>query len=1211
MRIAALIPLFLVLFTGCRDSFNPESDADEDGYEIGEDCDDDDPFINPGADELCDGVDNDCDGEIDDAVRVTYYADSDGDGYGGTQFTQDACEQPDGYVDNGDDCDDLEAASYPGGTEVCDAVDNNCDGIIDEGFNTAWFPDSDGDGFGNPDVPIHDCDGGTGLVDNNDDCNDANADAFPGGTETCDGQDEDCDGSPDNGLDITVFVDLDGDGYGENGTEYVDCQLGETGSAVNGDCDDTNADINPGATEVCDREDNNCDGNIDEVGLGTWYQDSDGDLFGDSAVSQEACDQPIGFVATSTDCDDENGDTFPGASEVCDGLDNNCDGNADEGVGNIFYVDDDSDGWGDDDDVDVGCVLPPGFATQGGDCDDDEPAANPGLPEVCDLIDNNCNGAIDEDGLSTWFLDSDADGFGANASASAACEAPSASHTIVGDDCDDTDANNFPGNAEACDGKDNDCDTTVDEEVTITVFADVDGDGYGDPDQSAERCSDGGGFVLDDTDCDDSDSSSSPEGDEICDGADNNCDGGVDEGVTVSLYTDSDDDDHGSGFTRDGCSPGSSESAVDDDCDDTDDTVYPGAVDVPGDGIDQDCIGGDALLPLGEVCYGDTSVLTLGKMIEGSIDTSDQTGGPRGTNFHFDDHEIALEAGTTYTVSMWSETADTFIYVLDDSCAVVDLSDDGAVSDFNSALSFTAGSDTVYTVIAATFDDADLGTYRLRVSEGDAAASCLDEDRVIGLGEEVVFSLGSTSPTNGPVSGAAYRAYGLWLEAGEELSLQATGSGMPAYLAILDDSCAVIADDDGVSYTDNARLGFSAPDSGIYTIVAGTDTAGSTGSMTLHTAKGRIGYNCFGDSARATVPRLYDAVELSGGDSSTGGPLGSGYTWDDYEVVAGPRNGIYAHGVSPELELHIEAYDEDCSPMASDLEDIHTYSDSRGLHASPEDWAQIVTFGVSADSPGVTGRHVLSLAAAAPWDTCGVDSRGITVGESVHEHLTSTDPETSPHTSEAWDDYELYLQEGERIVLTAGSDDDDIALAVLDDFCTVLASNNDSGVGNSALIDFTAPTSGMYTIAVSNELVWIWDVEYWLQVSPAPLESSCWSDDLAMPVGGGTYDGTLDGTTDEIGQRTYWGDHYQDDVNIWLAAGQEVQIDMTSAIDTYLYLLDDDCTSVASDDDGGSGTDSRITYTAPTSGVYTIVGTTYLDEVTGNYSITTTSLTDF
>jgi uncharacterized repeat protein (TIGR01451 family) len=370
------------------------------------DCDDNDAAINPAATEVCDGIDNNCSGLIDDADpaitgQSTWYADADGDGYGDANVSTLACTQPTGYVANNTDCDDNDAAINPAATEVCDGIDNNCSGLIDDADpaitgQSTWYADADGDGYGDANVSTLACTQPTGYVANNTDCDDNDAAINPAATEVCDGIDNNCSGLIDDADPAitgqsTWYADADGDGYGDANVSTLACTQPTGYVANNTDCDDSDAAINPGATEVCDGIDNNCSGLIDDAdpaitGQSTWYADADGDGYGDANVSTLACTQPTGYVANNTDCDDNDAAINPGATEVCDGIDNNCSGLIDDADPAItgqstWYADQDGDGLGDPNTVLLACTQPAGYVDN---ADDDCPLNPLPIGSACD-----------------------------------------------------------------------------------------------------------------------------------------------------------------------------------------------------------------------------------------------------------------------------------------------------------------------------------------------------------------------------------------------------------------------------------------------------------------------------------------------------------------------------------------------------------------------------------------------------------------------------------------------------------------------------------------------------------------------------------------------------------------------------------------------------------------------------------------------------------
>jgi hypothetical protein len=237
---------------------------------------------------------------------------------------------------------------------------------------------------------------------------------------------------------------------GDSNPSNVDAD--QDGYPADEDCDDNNPDIHPGAEEICNGMDDDCDGltddeddSVDPSSQSDWYRDADNDGFGDESDQVSACEAPAWYVEESAmgfDCDDTDSAYHPGAeeSDCTDPNDYNCDGS-------VAYEDADADGF-------PACE----------DCNDADAEVNPDAVEICNEIDDDCDGAIDDDDESLdmetatwWFADGDADGFGDADTSTLLCEMPFG-YVADDTDCDDSAAGTYPGADEYCDGVDTDCD---------------------------------------------------------------------------------------------------------------------------------------------------------------------------------------------------------------------------------------------------------------------------------------------------------------------------------------------------------------------------------------------------------------------------------------------------------------------------------------------------------------------------------------------------------------------------------------------------------------------------------------------------------------------------------------------------------------------------------------------------------------------------------
>ena len=522
-------------------------DDDNDGDPDAEDCAPTDPDVRHGATEICNGKDDDCSGVMDDG-----FVNTDGDNL---PDCLDLDDDNDGDPDSSD-CAPLVQSVSKTAAELCDGKDNDCDSATDEGFadidadTLADCLDADDDGDGDPDVA---------------DCAPTDRLAYHGAAELCNGKDDDCDGAIDEG-----FANTDGDSR----ADCVDPDDDNDGDPDSSDCAPTDLSISSLLPELCDGKDNNCTGTADET-----FSDTDLDAEADCVDMDDDDDGKLDGADNCplvSNADQANADN-DAQGDLCDSdADNDGLGNGGDNcptTANPTQLDSDQDKLGDacdpDDDGDG--------ALDGDDCKPTNALIHPLAAEKCDLVDNNCNDAIDEgfgdvdgDGIGDC-LDSDDDADGDPDIFDCAPNDKFISHFAtevcngVDENCDSLADEGFPDfdldGAANCVDDDDDGDGVPDlvDNCPIaknTDQADPDGDGKGNP---CDLDDDNDG-TADAQDCAPTNPLVSPTAVEACDGVDNNCKQGVDEGFTntdgdtQANCVDLDDDNDGDADTLD-CSP--------------------------------------------------------------------------------------------------------------------------------------------------------------------------------------------------------------------------------------------------------------------------------------------------------------------------------------------------------------------------------------------------------------------------------------------------------------------------------------------------------------------------------------------------------------------------------------------------------------------------------------------------------------------------------
>jgi ELWxxDGT repeat protein len=431
-------------------------------------------------------------------VNTFYYRDADGDGYGDEGNKIEVCFPVSGYVLNNTDCNDNNAAIHSGAVEICNGIDDNCNGQIDEGVQTTFYQDADGDGYGSG-IGVLACTQPTGYVTNNtDNC------AFIYNSDQSDTNNDGIGDVCDNSITInsTLFpFTCPGASFG---IFYIATGVFNSGNIFTAQSSNSSGSfaspVNIGSVTASSSGSISCILPVNlPAGIGyririissepavispdngsdleirvmvTYYRDADGDGFGTTGYSLQNCFPIPGFVIDNTDCNDNNAAIHPGAVEICNGIDDNCNGQIDEGVKETYYLDADGDSYGDPLVTTLACTTPSGYVANNTDCNDGDASIYPGAPELCDGKDNNCNGTSDEGVKTTFYRDADGDGYGNNAVTTQACSAPSG-YVNDNTDCNDANAAVHPGATETCNGIDDNCDGQEDEGCPISPIISI------------------------------------------------------------------------------------------------------------------------------------------------------------------------------------------------------------------------------------------------------------------------------------------------------------------------------------------------------------------------------------------------------------------------------------------------------------------------------------------------------------------------------------------------------------------------------------------------------------------------------------------------------------------------------------------------------------------------------------------------------------------